>query len=89
MIEEEQYRPAINYLSFVGQRFLTQGVDIDKEEYVEIAMFLDERAIKTGNLDRFEFKARNFACLVLSLLCERNPFKYIFDKIQIKSVVSK
>lgn len=52
-ISEEKYLPTVNYFSFSGHRFIKSHLDIDKEEYMEIAMFLDEEALQTGNLYRF------------------------------------
>lgn len=52
-------------------------------------MFLDEEAFETSQIDRFKFKARNLACLILSLLCRRNPQDFIFQNCPLDSVITK
>lgn len=49
----DKYKPALNYFSFCGMRLLSFRKDIERDEFLEIAMFLDEEALETGNLDRF------------------------------------
>ena len=44
--------------------------------------------LKKGDMDRFEFKIRNFACLLLYLVCGKDPNKFIFHKIDLEQVIS-
>lgn len=87
-IGEEVYRPVLNYFSFIGTNLLKLKKSIEREEFLEIAVFLDEEALESGDLDRFEFKARNFAVIIVSLLLRRNLAQFVFKDVNLPDPVS-
>lgn len=52
-VREEAYRPVLNYFSLIGINLLKFKKNIEREEFLEIAVFLDEEALESGDLDRF------------------------------------